>query len=646
MNRGYSWLEIRAVDEEKRIIEGIATTPTVARDGDVLETAGIQFKLPIPFLWRHRDPFGNVVAASVDPDKGIKVRIEVGPAGVSAAIDEQWRMVKAQLVRGLSIGWRTLQELYDKELGGFRILKSEWVELSAVPVPSDPNATILSVRSADETILAALGETQGRSAGRSTTTAPGATGSHEKRGEKMKSFQTKISELEQRRSPVQERMKAIMEAREAEDRKFTVDEAREYDGLASDLSEIDADLRRYRAHQQAVSGAVAVPAEAAESATAAIKARSGVQVTKEERDKLPKGIGMARSVIALVRAKGNHMHAAELAREHYRDMPEVALYLRAAVEAGDTTTSHWASELVPAAQQMASEFIDLLRPATLIGRIPNLRRVPFNVKVPMQTGGGTYGWVGEARPKPVTKGQMDSATLRWAKCAGIIVITDELARFSSPSAEAIIRDEMIQGTAQFLDAQFVDSSVSEVANISPASITNGKNPLASHGTTADAFRFDLNRMLGKFIASSQKPSTAVLLMSETTAMAVSLLVNALGQREFPDVTIAGGSVSGLPIICSESVADRLILLNARDILFADEGGVNIDVSNQASVEMSSTPKHQDDSPTSDPVLRSLWQNNLVGLRVERYITWKRARTTAVEWIDNVVYTPTDPGSPA
>ena len=36
-------------------------------------------------------------------------------------------------------------------------------------------------------------------------------------------------------------------------------------------------------------------------------------------------------------------------------------------------------------------------------RFPACGTCPFNAKVPTQTAGGTYGWVGEAKPKPVTK---------------------------------------------------------------------------------------------------------------------------------------------------------------------------------------------------------------------------------------------------
>ena len=32
-------------------------------------------------------------------------------------------------------------------------------------------------------------------------------------------------------------------------------------------------------------------------------------------------------------------------------------------------------------------------------------------------------------------------------------------------------------------------------------------------------------------------------------------------------------------------------------------------------------------------LRSLWQNNLIGLKVVRYIYWTKRRSTAVQFID-------------
>ncbi len=319
--------------------------------------------------------------------------------------------------------------------------------------------------------------------------------------------------------------------------------------------------------------------------------------------------------------------------------------LRAAVDAGDTTTSGWASQLVPAAVQLQNEFIDLLRPATLIFRIPGLRRVPFNVAVPLQSGGGTYNWVGEAKPKPVTKAAFESVTLRWAKAAGIIVITRELARFSSPAAEVIIRNELVKGCGKFLDEQFIDDAV-VATNDHPASILNGVGGGTPSGTSAEAFRYDLSLLVTAFISNNQDPTSAVLLMSATTAMNLALMRNALGNREFPGISVKGGDIDGIPAVVSESVSTRLALVNANDILVADDGAINIDVSEQASVEMSTTPLTGEESPVDNSVFKSLWQNNLVGLRVETFMTWKRARNSSVAWLDGVAYAPSQPTSPA
>ena len=70
-----------------------------------------------------------------------------------------------------------------------------------------------------------------------------------------------------------------------------------------------------------------------------------------------------------------------------------------------------------------------------------------------------------------------------SKAAGIIVLTEELAELSSPAAVPVMQREMIEGCRQFLDAQFVDPTVAAVANVSPASITNGAGTTASAGTS-------------------------------------------------------------------------------------------------------------------------------------------------------------------
>ncbi|EJH5164042.1 phage major capsid protein, partial [Escherichia coli O145:H28] len=132
------------------------------------------------------------------------------------------------------------------------------------------------------------------------------------------------------------------------------------------------------------------------------------------------------------------------------------------------------------------------------------------------------------------------------------------------------------------------------------------------------------------------PTGAVWLMSSTNALALSMRKNALGQKEYPDMTLLGGTFQGLPVIVSQYVGDQLVLVNAPDIYLADDGGVAVDMSREASLEMQSEPGG--DSTTPSPVeLVSMFQTGSVAIRAERWINWRRRRTAAVAVITGVNY---------
>jgi hypothetical protein len=102
----------------------------------------------------------------------------------------------------------------------------------------------------------------------------------------------------------------------------------------------------------------------------------------------------------------------------------------------------------------------------------------------------------------------------------------------------------------------------------------------------------------------------------------------------PTLGLKGGSIYGIPVIVSQTVGDRLIALDASQILVADEGGIEVDISNNALVQMDSAPT---DAQTAATVLISLFQMNLVGLKITRFINWKRVQTTAVRYISGAAY---------
>lgn len=159
MNRAYSVLEIKAVEEEggKRVFRGIATTPTSDRAGDIVEPEGAEFKLPIPLCWMHNshDPCGWVTGAKVSK-AGIEIVGEFAnlqaPASLKERLDEYWAMVTGKLVRGLSIGFKPLEEARIGDTYSYRYLKWLWLELSPVTIPANGDCSITSIKSADEAV--------------------------------------------------------------------------------------------------------------------------------------------------------------------------------------------------------------------------------------------------------------------------------------------------------------------------------------------------------------------------------------------------------------------------------------------------------------------------------------------------------------
>ncbi|NLX25552.1 MAG: peptidase U35 [Lentisphaerae bacterium] len=151
MNRAYSIFEIKSVDGDQRTFQGIATTPATDRMADIVDPKGAEFKLPLPLLWQHdsKDPIGWVRKATVT-DKGIEIEGEIadilddGP--LKDRLKTAWQMIKAGLVRGLSIGFNPIEYSEIKGTWGLRFTKWEWLELSAVTIPANQEATILAVK--------------------------------------------------------------------------------------------------------------------------------------------------------------------------------------------------------------------------------------------------------------------------------------------------------------------------------------------------------------------------------------------------------------------------------------------------------------------------------------------------------------------
>src|ERR1044072_2923535 len=175
MDRAYSLLDIKSVDEDKRIIEGIASTPTPDRMGDIVDPVGAKFKLPIKLLGQHdkTQPIGEVFFAKATKN-GIPFKARIAsldePGTLKNRLDEAWQSIKLGLVRAVSIGFRDLEHAIMDD-GNYRFLSWEWLELSAVTSPANADASTFTVRTTDPERRAAPGQPQD-GADRKTQPAP------------------------------------------------------------------------------------------------------------------------------------------------------------------------------------------------------------------------------------------------------------------------------------------------------------------------------------------------------------------------------------------------------------------------------------------------------------------------------------------
>ena len=162
MKRAYSIFTVKAMDDDSRTVSGIATTPTPDRMGDIVEPKGAEFSLPLPLLWQHdsRKPVGHVLEAKVGDD-GITVRAQLAkidePGVLKDRLDEAWQSLKTGLVRGFSIGFRALESARIKDTWSEHFMRWDWLELSLVTIPANAEASITSIKSADQVLRAASG---------------------------------------------------------------------------------------------------------------------------------------------------------------------------------------------------------------------------------------------------------------------------------------------------------------------------------------------------------------------------------------------------------------------------------------------------------------------------------------------------------
>ena len=336
---------------------------------------------------------------------------------------------------------------------------------------------------------------------------------------------------------------------------------------------------------------------------------------------LPKGIAFTQFVRAKmlachVQKEGNLLTVVGAAKQLGFSQDTVQ-YIEKAV-LGTTTDAGFAAPLVQQ-DTYKGDFLELLRNATIFDKLQGYRSVPFNIKINGQTTGGQAQWVGEAQKKPLTNPAFSSVEIKEHKLAAITVYTQELLRRSDPAVDQLVLNDLIAASKELIDKTFLGEQ--DQTDVTPAGILNGVTAIVASGETAEAIEADLLKLIENFIEANLSTDGAYFLMSETRAMRLALLRDALGNTYFAGMNFAGAarSLLAIPVITSQSVGNRIELIKMSEILVAQDGGVEVAYSDQATL-------------TDGATTHNLWQENKFAIRVEKFITWAKRRAIAAAYI--------------
>lgn len=645
MNRMYSVLTVKAVEEEQRIIRGVATTPNPDRVGDIVEPLGVQFKNPMPLLHQHdHDKPVGTVTFDKPTKNGVAFEAKLPkieePGPLRDRIETAWGEVKAGLVRAVSIGFRSLEHSWMDD-GGIRFIATEVLELSLVSVPANADAVISTIKSIDAPLLAASGK-EPRATDRPAR--PGATGKTTKpvslkpqKGTAMKTIAEQIAALEASRLAKAARMAEVMQKSIDEGRSTDQAEQEEFDTLESEIGALDGDLKRLRSLEKAQAlTAKPVIASQIKNSDVGTASRLGAPVViKGDKDEAFEGQNYTRMVIAKTLARIDDLSAVGVAHKRWgRSNPQLVESIKAAVAGGGTDSGEWGAELVHI-DRYTGDFIEYLYSRTVFDKLP-LREVPANVNIAGQDGAATGYWVGQSKSIPVSKADFMDVNLTPLKVAALAVVSKELLRDSSPSAEKLVRDALVNASAQRVDQTFLGTAAAS-AGVSPAGILNGLTAGTSAGPDVEGVIADVKALYAGFIAANNADDLQFV-STQSLSKALGLMQNVMGNFAFPGLSANGGALLGDPLVAGGNVGvGDFILLKPSDIYKIGDRGVEVSLSSEAAIQMDNAPDGASDTPTANASVVSMFQTESIAIKVVRPLNFAKRRASAVAYIGNADY---------
>lgn len=340
--------------------------------------------------------------------------------------------------------------------------------------------------------------------------------------------------------------------------------------------------------------------------------------------RFPKGLTLTRVAKALAIANGDRAAAnAYIQGQPWLDEAQAIAHNKAAMGANTMAD-------LPATVAGA-DFSEAVRSETVLPKLPGVRYAPLSVRVLDDLGGGGAAFVAEGAAIPCARMDLTGAEMQPLKVACISILSKEQVRSSRPSAENMVRAELIARCAQGIDLALLDPDNAGVEGVSPASITYGIPQRVSSGSGVAAIYSDLGLMAQDLVAAGSTLTSAAWVVRPATLVSMSGLHDTSGALAFPGLSVLGGTLMGLPVIPAGNLpppgspaSSFIALIDGSQVVVGDEGQADIAISTTAALQMDDAPSTASVDGTATTMV-SLYQAEAVGVRVIRWLNWRLRR---------------------
>jgi len=351
-----------------------------------------------------------------------------------------------------------------------------------------------------------------------------------------------------------------------------------------------------------------------------------------------KGAAFGRVVRAMAAAKMNKM-GSEGTVEVLRgwgdtDLADALADARSkALAAGDATAGGF---LVPT--QFSNEVIELLRAQSVVRRL-GARTVQMptgTLKYPKIATGASAAYIGENVNIGKSEETFGQLTLTFKKLAVLTPISNDLLRYSSPSADAIVRDDLVSSMATKEDSTFIRGAGTDAT---PKGLLNwcvADQKIAASAASLANITDNLGQLVVKLKNADIPMITPGWIMAPRTEQSLATIQNANGVFAFRDEVIAGtlwgwpiGTTTNVPITLDTTGAgnddeSEIYLVDFSQVLIGESQSLLVDSSQEAAYHDGSNV--QAAFSLDQTVVRAIAEHDL-GMRHDKAV----AMLTGVTW---------------